>query len=104
LILSFPTAEGPRWVKGFSVNLGMNLLAVTLALCMTTCQFILPSSPLLPSKIPSKLTSAPLILVSLADYRYENRRRDKAEGGPPAHPPTDCSEHFDKTVGYRYTV
>jgi len=49
----FPKSEGPEWKKGFSVNLAFNLLAICIALSLS------------------------------AWFRWENRRRDKKEGGRP---------------------
>jgi hypothetical protein len=51
---SFPSKEAPRFHKGTSVNIAFQCFGLVLALCMT------------------------------ASYRYENRRRDKIEGGRPA--------------------
>lgn len=45
--------EGPRWVKGFTVNLCFAVMGFTLTLAMSVY------------------------------YRLENRRRDRVEGGPP---------------------
>jgi MFS family permease len=50
----FPSKEGPRWHKGFGVNLAFNILAIIIALGLT------------------------------AWFRWENKRRDRVEGGKPA--------------------
>jgi len=69
----FPTAEGPRWIKGFSVNLALNLLAIVIALAMS------------------------------AFYRWENRRRDQKEGKPIPGQALDTDKDYDYAIGFRYT-
>ena len=38
-------------------------------------------------------------------YRLENARRDREEGKTPSEGDRiDCSQYYDKSVGYRYVV
>jgi len=70
----FPSNEGPRWHKGFGVNLAFNLLAVIISLGLT------------------------------AWFRWENKRRDRAEGGrPPAGTKQNFQDQYDLSPGFRYT-
>ncbi|OWZ39201.1 high-affinity nicotinic acid transporter [Cryptococcus neoformans C23] len=69
----FPSAEGPQYTKGASINLAFQGLGLILTLFMTSY------------------------------YRWENRRRDMREGGKPAvgaH--IDVKQGYDKAVGFRY--
>lgn len=69
----FPKSEGPRFTKGASINLAFQCLGLAIALSMS------------------------------AYFRWENRRRDKAEGGaPPAGEVLDVIEKFDFAPGFRY--
>lgn len=70
----FPKPEGPQFTKGCIVNLTFQCLGLVIALCMTLW------------------------------YRYENRVRDKAEGGrPPPGTPLETLEYHDLASGFRYT-
>ncbi|KAL7419304.1 hypothetical protein Q5752_006141 [Cryptotrichosporon argae] len=70
----FPTAEGAQFTKGCSVNLAFQALGFTIAACMTLW------------------------------YRWENRRRDRVEGGrPPKGTPLDVLDKHDLAPGFRYT-
>lgn len=69
----FPSVEGPKFTKGCTVNLAFQCLGLVLA-----------------------------CLISFW-YRWENRRRDKVEGGPPAKgTPLDVIEQHDLAPGFRY--
>lgn len=71
----FPAEEGPRWKKGFGVNLAFSCLAICLALGMSL------------------------------HYRRENRRRDQVEGGRPEKGAVlNVIELHDLAPGFRYTV
>lgn len=72
---SFPTKEGPRYIKGTSLNIAFQILGLFIALGMT------------------------------AWYRWENKRRDRVEGGPPAKGAIlNVIEDYDLAVGFRYTA
>lgn len=67
---SFPTKQGPKFTKGITLNIAFQALGFALALGMS------------------------------AYYRWENKRRDRAEGGPPAEGTVlDTEEHFDRSRG-----
>ncbi|KAI5451618.1 hypothetical protein NCC49_001599 [Naganishia albida] len=67
---SFPTKQGPKFHKGITLNLAFQALGCVLALGMS------------------------------AYYRWENKRRDRVEGGPPAEGTVlDTEEHFDRSRG-----
>ena len=69
----FPTKEKPSFHKGVTVNLTFQCLGLVLAICMTLY------------------------------YRWENRRRDRVEGGrPPKGAPLDVIEKHDLAPGFRY--
>ncbi|WVO16886.1 hypothetical protein L204_104572 [Cryptococcus depauperatus] len=69
----FPKKEGPQYRKGASVNLAFQALGLIIALAMTSY------------------------------YRWENRRRDKVEGGsPPKGTPINVLEDHDLAIGFRY--
>ncbi|WVF70301.1 hypothetical protein IAT40_005090 [Kwoniella sp. CBS 6097] len=69
----FPSKEGPQYRKGAIVNIAFQALGLILVLAMT------------------------------AYYRYENRRRDKVEGGrPPKGTPLNVLEEYDLAPGFRY--
>ncbi|WVQ82750.1 hypothetical protein IAT38_004882 [Cryptococcus sp. DSM 104549] len=69
----FPKKEGPQYRKGASINLAFQALGLVIVLCMS------------------------------AWYRYENRRRDKVEGGtPPKGTPVNVREFHDLAPGFRY--
>jgi len=71
---SFPSDEGPTYTKGCILNMSFQCLGLFIALGMT------------------------------AYYRYENRRRDKVEGGRPAKGEhINVIEEHDLAVGFRYT-
>lgn len=53
IISRFPSAEGPQYIKGASINIAFNALGLIIAVIMTIY------------------------------FRWENRRRDKKEGGRP---------------------
>lgn len=66
----FPTSEGPRWHKGFGVNLAFNLMAIIIAVGLTVY------------------------------YRWENKRRDRVEGGkPPAGMKQNFQDQYDLSPG-----
>ncbi|KAJ7613445.1 major facilitator superfamily domain-containing protein [Roridomyces roridus] len=70
----FPSTEGPRFVKGCATNIAFSCLGLILTLCMTTW------------------------------YRWENRRRDRVEGGkPPQDVVLNVMEEYDLATGFRYT-
>lgn len=70
----FPKPESPKFTKGCIVNLAFQCLGLVIALGMTSW------------------------------YRYENRVRDRAEGGRPAPgTPLETLEYHDLAVGFRYT-
>ncbi len=70
LIISFPSKEGPQYHKGTIVNLAFQVLGLV------------------------------LVLIMSAYYRYENRRRDRVEGGrPPTGQPLEVQEKFDFAPG-----
>ncbi|KAH8799261.1 MFS general substrate transporter [Flagelloscypha sp. PMI_526] len=71
----FPTKEGPKWIKGFGVNLAFSLFAMCIALGLS------------------------------AYFRWENRRRDKVEGPPPPKGTVlDVIKLHDLAPGFRYVV
>ncbi|KAL8291700.1 hypothetical protein RQP46_001958 [Phenoliferia psychrophenolica] len=71
----FPTHEGPRYVKGASLNLAFSTFRLLITLAMTTY------------------------------YRFENKRRDKVEGGrPPKGTVLNVLEFYDLADGFRYVV
>ncbi|PVF99566.1 MFS general substrate transporter [Serendipita vermifera] len=69
----FPSKEGPKWHKGFGVNLAFNLMAILIATGLT------------------------------AYFRWENNRRDNAEGGRPPKGTHLNFEKYDLSPGFRYT-
>ncbi|GAA5861871.1 hypothetical protein JCM1840_006860 [Sporobolomyces johnsonii] len=71
----FPSHEGPKFIKGASVNIAFQSLGLCIALGMTIY------------------------------YRLENRRRDKVEGGrlSKGMPIDGLMTDYDKAVGFRYT-
>jgi len=72
---SFPKNEGPRYIKGVSINMAFSILGMFIATGMVLY------------------------------YKRENSRRDAREGGrPAAGTKIDCTEHFDSSVGFRYTL
>ncbi|BGO88676.1 hypothetical protein NBRC10512v2_000621 [Rhodotorula toruloides] len=72
----FPKAEGPRFVKGESVNLAFQAFGLVIALCMTLY------------------------------FRWENARRDKREGGRPVKGMRveGVAAAYDQAIGYRYVA
>ncbi|KAK4684243.1 MFS transporter, ACS family, pantothenate transporter, partial [Tremellales sp. Uapishka_1] len=69
----FPSSEKPQWTKGCAINLAFQVFGLVIALSMT------------------------------AYYRYENKRRDKVEGGrPPKGTVLDVIEQHDLAPGFRY--
>lgn len=71
---SFPTAQGPKFTKGITLNLAFQALGFVIALSMTLY------------------------------YRWENKRRDHVEGGrPPAGTLLNVVEDYDLAAGFRYT-
>lgn len=70
----FPSREGPKWHKGFGVNLAFNLLAICISLGLTIY------------------------------FRTENRKRDQREGGRPAEGTPLKFDNYDRSVGFRYTL
>ncbi|WWC86436.1 uncharacterized protein L201_001313 [Kwoniella dendrophila CBS 6074] len=69
----FPSKEGPQYRKGAIVNIAFQALGLILVLAMTMY------------------------------YRYENKRRDKVEGGrPPKGTPINVVEEYDLAPGFRY--
>ncbi|WRT64333.1 uncharacterized protein IL334_001265 [Kwoniella shivajii] len=69
----FPTKEGPQYKKGATVNIAFQALGLLLVLAMTTY------------------------------YRWENKRRDKVEGGrPPQGTHLNVVEEYDLAPGFRY--
>jgi len=68
----FPSTEGPRYIKGFSVLTGLLFFG-------TICTGILT-----------------------IHYRYENARRDRVYGKPIPGMPVDTSELADRAPGFRY--
>jgi hypothetical protein len=71
---SFPSAEGPQFTKGCSVNIAFQALGFCIVIGMTLW------------------------------YRWENRRRDKAEGGrPPVGSALEVLDKYDLAPGFRYT-
>ncbi|WVQ66264.1 uncharacterized protein L199_004443 [Kwoniella botswanensis] len=69
----FPSKEGPQYRKGAIVNIAFQALGLVLVLAMT------------------------------AWYRYENKRRDRVEGGrPPKGTPVNVVEQYDLAPGFRY--
>lgn len=73
--IRFPSKEGPQYRKGGIVNVTFQCLGLVLVLAMT------------------------------AWYRYENKRRDKVEGGRPAKGEVvDTLHQFDLAPGFRYVV
>jgi hypothetical protein len=70
----FPKAEGPKFVKGASLNIAFQCLGLFIAAGMTIF------------------------------YRVENRRRDRVEGGPPQEGVVlDVITQYDLAPGFRYT-
>lgn len=66
----FPSVEGPSYTKGSIVNIAFQAFGLLIALSMTLY------------------------------YRFENKRRDEAEGGrPPAGTHLDTHEFYDKAQG-----
>ena len=65
----FPTSEGPKWHKGFGVNLAFNLLAICISLGLTVY------------------------------FHFENRKRDQREGSRPAEGKPVKFEEYDRSVG-----
>jgi len=70
----FPTAEGPRYIKGFSVLVGLLFLGSICASALTT------------------------------HYRYENTRRNRVYGKHVPNTRVDTSELADRAPGFRYIV
>jgi len=71
----FPSKEGPQYRKGGIVNVTFQCLGLLLTLAMTVW------------------------------YRYENKRRDKVEGGKPVKGEViDTLNQFDLAPGFRYVV
>jgi len=71
----FPSVEGPQYRKGCIVNVTFACLGLCIMLFMTTW------------------------------LRFENRRRDKVEGGrPPKGSHIETLEQFDLAPGFRYVV
>ncbi|WVR06040.1 hypothetical protein IAU60_003068 [Kwoniella sp. DSM 27419] len=69
----FPSHEGPQYRKGAIVNIAFQALGLILVLSMS------------------------------AYYRWENKRRDKVEGGRPPHgTPLNVVEQYDLAPGFRY--
>jgi hypothetical protein len=67
---SFPSNEGPKYIKGISLNIAFQGLGLLLALSMTLY------------------------------YRMENKRRDKVEGGlPPRGEYVNVIEEHDLAIG-----
>lgn len=72
---SFPSEEGPRYIKGISLNIAFNALGFCIALGMSLY------------------------------YRAENARRDRVEGGrPPKGEVLDVVENHDLAHGFRYVM
>lgn len=70
---SFPTAQGPKFTKGIALNVAFQSLGFLIAIGMTLY------------------------------YRWENRRRDRIEGGrPPAGTVLETIEKHDLAPGFRY--
>ncbi|TBU38662.1 MFS general substrate transporter [Dichomitus squalens] len=69
----YPLTQGPRYIKGFAVNCGLDLLAALIAAILTIC------------------------------YQRENRRRDIQYGKPDPNALVDTSELADKATDFRYT-
>jgi len=70
----FPSTEGPRYIKGFSVLTGLLFLG-TICTCILTTHF-----------------------------RYENARRDRVYGKHIPDTRVDTSELADRAPGFRYVV
>ncbi|OXG87344.1 hypothetical protein C346_03237 [Cryptococcus neoformans D17-1] len=71
----FPTAEGPQYIKGASINIAFNALGLIIAVIMTIY------------------------------FRWENRRRDKREGGrPPRGTYLDVGNKYDLAPGKLFPV
>ncbi|RPD75575.1 MFS general substrate transporter [Lentinus tigrinus ALCF2SS1-7] len=66
--------EGPRYLKGFSVDCALDFLAALVA------------------------------LVLMVSYRAENKRRDRLYGVPDQDAIVDTTELADQTPGFRYTL
>ncbi|KAI0760253.1 MFS general substrate transporter [Fomes fomentarius] len=66
--------EGPRYLKGFSVNLALDCLAIMVAVVLTI------------------------------SYRIDNRRRDKLYGKQEYNACVDTSDLADKAPGFRYAL
>lgn len=74
-IYRFPTAEGPQYIKGASINIAFNALGLIIAVIMTIY------------------------------FRWENRRRDKREGGrPPRGTYLDVGNKYDLAPGKLFPV
>ncbi|KAI0002596.1 major facilitator superfamily domain-containing protein [Russula compacta] len=70
----FPATEGPRYIKGFSILVGLLFLG-TICSCILTTHF-----------------------------RYENARRDRVYGEHIPNTRVDTSELADRAPGFRYVV
>ncbi|GAA5832322.1 hypothetical protein JCM3766R1_002381 [Sporobolomyces carnicolor] len=72
---SFPSKQGPHYIKGISLNIAFQALGLLITLAMTTY------------------------------YRLENRRRDKRDGGRPVKglPIEGLHEQYDLAPSFRYT-
>ncbi|WVQ83605.1 hypothetical protein IAT38_005746 [Cryptococcus sp. DSM 104549] len=69
----FPDHQGPQYRLGASICLGFQTLGLVITLAMSLY------------------------------YRWENRRRDKVEGGrPPKDAPLNTMKEYDRAVGFRY--
>ncbi|KIM91504.1 hypothetical protein PILCRDRAFT_673 [Piloderma croceum F 1598] len=68
----FPKTEGPRYIRGFAISCGLQLLGAFCAIVLTT------------------------------SYRLENRRRDRLYGKPVADARVDTTELADKAPAFRY--
>jgi hypothetical protein len=67
---SFPTKQGPKFTKGITINIAFQALGFVLALAMS------------------------------AYFRWENKRRDRVEGGRPNKDATlNVIEEFDLAPG-----
>jgi hypothetical protein len=71
----FPSKEKPQFKKGCSINVAFACIGFTIVTCMSIY------------------------------YRWENRRRDKVEGGrPPVGAHLEVIEKFDLAPGFRYVT
>jgi len=68
----FPKTEGPRYMRGFAISCGLQLLGGCCAIILTI------------------------------SYRLENKRRDRLYGKPVADERVDTSELADKAPAFRY--